>query len=122
MADRLVHYDLAPLPDGTYRRRALRSALEAEWASIIAAESLAMLARVACPILIVQALQPWLGGRPYFTDAIVDAQRRAAPRAQVFVARRSTHATLVVDPEPDMIEAIMQFVRQCSQRRPTLVH
>ena len=125
-AERLVarwaHYDLAPLPDGTYRRRALRSALEAEWASIIAADSLAMLARVACPILVVQALQPWLGGRPYFTDAIVEAQLRAAPGAQLFVARRSTHGTIVRDPEPDMIEAIMVFVRRCSQRRPTRVH
>ena len=122
LLDRVVHYDLAPLPDGTYRRRALRSALEAEWASIIAADSLAMLARVACPILIVQALQPWLGGRPYFTDAIVEAQRRAAPRAQVFVVRRSTHETLVLDPEPDMIEAIRVIVRRCGQRRLTTVH
>ena len=120
--DRWAHYDLAPLPDGTYRRRALRAALEAEWASIIKADSLAMLARVACPILIVQALQPWLGGRPYFTDAIVEAQLRAAPRAQLFVARRSTHGTLVVDPEPDLIEAIMVFARRGSQRRATLVH
>jgi esterase len=114
LADRLVRYDLAPLPDGTYRRRALRAALEAEWASIIEADSLAALARVACPILIVQALQPWLGGRPYFTDAIVEAQRRAAPHAQLFVARRSDHGTMVVDPEPDMIEAITRFVRRCS--------
>jgi pimeloyl-ACP methyl ester carboxylesterase len=122
LVDRWARYDLAPLPDGTYRRRALRSALEAEWASIIEADSLAALARVACPILVVQALQPWMGGRPYFTDAIVEAQLRAAPRAQLFVARHSTHNTIVRDPEPDMIEAIMGFVRRCSQRRPTLVH
>jgi pimeloyl-ACP methyl ester carboxylesterase len=122
LADRLVHYDLAPLPDGTYRRRALRAALEAEWASIIEANSLASLARVACPILIVQALQPWLGGRPYFTDAIVEAQLRAAPHAQRFVAWRSDHGTLVLDPEPDLIDVIMRFVRQCSQRRLAMAH
>jgi hypothetical protein len=36
---------------------------------------------VTCPILIVQALKPWLGGRPYFTRAIVEAQLKAAPGA-----------------------------------------
>jgi pimeloyl-ACP methyl ester carboxylesterase/DNA-binding SARP family transcriptional activator len=114
LAERWVRFNLAPLPDGRYRPRALRAAVETEWASIIAADSLGALARVTCPILIVQALKPWLGGRPYFTRAIVDAQRRAAPSAELFVARDSDHATLIRDPEPPMITAITRFVTRCA--------
>ncbi len=113
LLQRWVRYALAPLPDGTYRRRGLRSALEAEWASIIAADSLGALGAVSCPTLIVQALEPWLGGRPYFTEGIVEAQLRAAPRAELFVARHSNHATMIRDPEPEMIEAIKRFVHRC---------
>jgi pimeloyl-ACP methyl ester carboxylesterase/DNA-binding SARP family transcriptional activator len=113
LLQRWVRYALVSQSDGTYRRRGLRSALEAEWASIIAADSLGALGRVSCPTLIVQALEPWLGDRPYFTEGIVEAQLRAAPRAELFVARHSDHATMIRDPEPDMIEAIKQFVRRC---------
>ena len=113
LLDRWVRYALAPLPDGTYRRRALRSAVEAEWASIVAADSLRALRRVSCAILIVQAVQPWLGGRPYFTDEIVQAQLRAAPGAQLFVAARSNHAGLIRDPEPEMVDEILQFLQRC---------
>jgi pimeloyl-ACP methyl ester carboxylesterase/DNA-binding SARP family transcriptional activator len=109
-AERWVRFALAPLPDGTYRQRGLRAAVEAEWASIIAADSLGTLAKVPCPILIVQALKPWIDGRPYFTAAIVDAQRRAAPSAGLFVAEGSDHATLIRDPEPSMVAAITRFV------------
>jgi pimeloyl-ACP methyl ester carboxylesterase/DNA-binding SARP family transcriptional activator len=110
VADRWMHYDLAPLPDGTYRRRALRQAVEAEWASIVAADSLGALARLRCPVLVAQALGLWLGGRPYFTDEIVAAQLRAAPHAELFVARHSDHTTLIRDPEPGLIAAIRRFV------------
>ena len=67
LADRWVRFALAPLPGGAIEAR-LRAAVEAEWASIIGADSLGALARVTCPVLIVQALKPWLGGRPYFTS------------------------------------------------------
>ena len=60
LADRWVRFALAPLPDGSYRARALRAAVEAEWRSIVDADGLAALAQVACPVLIVQALKPWL--------------------------------------------------------------
>ena len=110
LLERWGRYELAPLSDGTYRQRALRAAVEAEWASIVEADSLTALARVDCPILIVQALQPFAGGQPYFTEAIVAAQRRAAPAAELFVARHSHHGTLVRDPEPAMIEAIERFM------------
>ena len=112
LAERWVRFALAPLPDGTYRHRGLRTAVEAEWASIIAADSLGTLSKVSCPILIVQALRPWIDGRPYFTPAIVEAQRRAAPSAEVFVAETSDHATLIRDPEPAMVAAITRFVRR----------
>jgi pimeloyl-ACP methyl ester carboxylesterase len=117
LAERWVRYALAPLPDGTYRQRGLRSAVEAEWESIIAADSLGTLAQLSCPILIVQALKPWIDGRPYFTAAIVAAQRRAAPSAELFVAEESDHATLIRDPEAAMVAAITRFVRRCGRSR-----
>jgi pimeloyl-ACP methyl ester carboxylesterase len=112
LADRWARFALAPLPDGMYRQRAVRAAVEAEWRSIIDADSLGVLAKVRCPILIVQALRPWLGGRPYFAPAIVAAQRRAAQGAELFVARDSDHGMLVRDPEPGMVDTILQFVRR----------
>jgi pimeloyl-ACP methyl ester carboxylesterase/DNA-binding SARP family transcriptional activator len=122
LVDRWVRFALAPLPDGRYRERALRAAVEAEWRSIVDADGLAALARVACPVLIVQALKPWLGGRPYFTRAIVAAQLEAARTAALFVARESHHGTLVRDPEPAMVEAIRTFVGECTRggTRPIL--
>ena len=112
LAERWVRFALAPLPDGTYRQRGLRTAVETEWASIIAADSLGALANVSCPILIVHALKPWIDGRPYFTPSIVEAQRRVAPSAELFVAEASDHATLIRDPEPAMVAAITRFARR----------
>ncbi|HKW94214.1 MAG TPA: alpha/beta fold hydrolase [Methylomirabilota bacterium] len=122
LAERWARFALAPLPDGRYRERAIRAAVEAEWASIIAADGLGALARVTCPILIVQALKPWIGGRPYFTPRIVEAQRRAAPAADLFVARDADHATMIRDPDRELIAAITRFTDACargsSRRRP----
>jgi pimeloyl-ACP methyl ester carboxylesterase len=113
LLDRWVRFALAPLPGGAYRVRALRAAVEAEWSSIIAADSLGALARVRCPIMIVQALKPWLGRRPYFSRPIVEAHLRAAPHAELFVAQHSDHATIVRDPEPAMVAAIIDFMSRC---------
>ena len=113
LAERWARYALAPLPDGRYRERALRTAVEAEWASVITADGLGALARVTCPVLIVHAPKPWIGGRPYFTRAIVDAQLKAAPAAELFVASHSDHGTMIRKPEPTMIEAIQKFARAC---------
>ena len=112
LVDRWVRYALAPMPDGTYRERALREAVETEWASIAGADSLGALARVACPVMIVQAVKPWLGGRPYFTRRIVEAQLRAVPRATLVVARQSDHVRILRDPEPAMIEALQTFMSE----------
>jgi len=119
LVERFARLELAPLPDGTYRARPLRAAVEAEWASIMAADTLGALARVTCPVLIVQATQPFIGGRPYFTDTIIAAQRRAAPAAQLGVATRSTHGTLIRDPEPAMVVAIAAFVDAAASARPS---
>jgi pimeloyl-ACP methyl ester carboxylesterase len=113
LLDRWVRFALAPLPSGAYRVRALRAAVEAEWDSIIAADSVAALARVQCPVMIVQALEPWLGGRPYFSRRIVEAQLSAARKAELFVAEHSDHGTLVRDPAPSMVAAILAFVSRC---------
>src|SRR5207249_589109 len=79
--ERTLRYELAPLPDGTYRRRALRAAFEETWASLLQIDSLAALAKVRCPTLIVHALRPWIDGRPYLTDEIIAAQRKVVPQA-----------------------------------------
>jgi pimeloyl-ACP methyl ester carboxylesterase len=114
LLDRWARFALAPLPSGSYRVRALRAAVEAEWTSIIAADSLGALSRVRCPVMIVQALKPWLGGRPYFSGRIVEAQLRAAPKTELFIAEHSDHGTIVRDPDPGMVEAILAFVHRCA--------
>jgi pimeloyl-ACP methyl ester carboxylesterase len=115
LVDRWARFALAPLPSGAYRERALRAAVEAEWASIIAADSIGALTRVQCPVMIVQAVKPWLGGRPYFSRRIVEAQLHAVPGAELFVAEYSDHGTIIRDPAPDMIAAILRFVGRCAR-------
>lgn len=114
LVDRWARFALAPLPSGAYRERALRAAVEAEWASIIAADSIGALARVQCPVMIVQAVKPWLGGHPYFSRRIVEAQLHAVPGAELFVAEHSDHGTIIRDPAPDMVAAILRFVGRCA--------
>jgi pimeloyl-ACP methyl ester carboxylesterase/DNA-binding SARP family transcriptional activator len=109
--ERTIRYELAPLPDGTYRRRVLRSAFEDTWASLLRFDSLGALARVRCPTLVVQATRPWPEDRPYLSRDIIAAQLMAVPGAELFTAQQSSHPTLVRDPEPEMIEAIRRFVR-----------
>ena len=108
--ERTIRYELAPLPDGTYRRRALRAAFEDTWASLLRVRQLGRASTVRCPTLIVQATRPWIEGRPYLTDATIAAQRKAVPHAQLFVARQSDHTMLVRDPEPEMVETLRNFV------------
>lgn len=114
LVDRWARFALAPLPSGAYRERALRAAVEAEWASIIASDSIGALTRVRCPVMIVQAVKPWLGGYPYFSRRIVEAQLNAVPGAELFVAEHSDHGTLIRDPAPEMVAAILRFVGRCA--------
>ena len=115
--ERTLRYELAPLPDGTYRRRALRTAFEDTWTSLLESNSLEALRAVRCPTLIVHATRPWIEGQQYLTDAIIAAQRQAVPQAQLFVARQSNHPTLIRDPQPEMIEAIASFVTALPTRQ-----
>ncbi len=110
-AERVARYQLARLPDGTYRRQGLRQALEDEWTSIIEADNVAALSRVLCPTLVVRAAKAWIAGEPYISEAVADAQLRAAPNAERFVAKQSSHPMLIRDPEPEMVERIKAFMR-----------
>jgi pimeloyl-ACP methyl ester carboxylesterase/DNA-binding SARP family transcriptional activator len=109
--ERTIRYELAPLGDGTYRRRTLTAAFEETWASLIRSDGLAALRKIRCPTLIVHATRPWIDGRPYLTDPIVAAQRSAVPHAALFVARHSMHPMLARAPEPEMVARIKEFVR-----------
>jgi pimeloyl-ACP methyl ester carboxylesterase/DNA-binding SARP family transcriptional activator len=120
--DRFARYELAPLPDGTYRRRGLRAALRDEIQSVLEADTLATLARVRCPTLLVRAAQPWIGEEPWLTDEIWEAQARACPLATRFVARASNHASLARDPEEDLIAAIDRFIRSQIRGRNHRLH
>lgn len=108
-AERVARYQLARLSDGTYRRRGLREALESEWTSIIDADNLAALAKLVCPVLVVQGAASWIGGEPYISDAVAHIQVKTARRAELFVARRSNHPMLIRSPEAEMVERIRAF-------------
>jgi hypothetical protein len=114
VAERIARFELAPMPDGTYRKRGIQRALQETWLSLAETDSLAALARVRCPVLVVQATLPWPGETPYLPDAAIEDQLRAAPHAERFVARRSTHPVLVRNPEPEMVDAIADFARRCA--------
>jgi pimeloyl-ACP methyl ester carboxylesterase/DNA-binding SARP family transcriptional activator len=113
VVERMGHYELVPTGDGTLRRRAIRRALEETWLSLAARDSLAELARVACPVLVVHAALPFRDATPYLPAHAIDDQLRAAPHAEHFVARRSDHAMLVRDPEAELVEAILDFAHRC---------
>ncbi|GAC1583096.1 MAG: hypothetical protein NVS3B18_16350 [Candidatus Dormibacteria bacterium] len=106
---RCARYTLAPLPDGSLRMRALRRALEDEWASVGRCDALAALRRVRCPVLIVHAALPWLDGRPYLSDDAIAAQLAAARTSQLHIAYDCDHETVLRAPDPPLIDAITAF-------------
>ena len=108
VADRMVRFEIAPLPDGSYRRRGLRSSLEQLWATTGTVNTLGALRAVDAPVLLVRAGLPWRE-TVYFTPAVTEAQRRAAPRSEVYLAAGCSHPMLVRDPEPGLIAAIKGF-------------
>src|SRR2546430_12630466 len=57
---------------------------------------------------VVWGTQPWLidDDRPYFDEQIVRSQVAAARHAELIVASKSTHARLVRDPEPVVVDAV----------------
>jgi len=76
-------------------------------------KAVALLARLALAErpLVAQGAAAWIGDEPYISDAVADAQVRAAPNAKRFVAGHSSHPMLVRDPEPEMVERIKEFGR-----------
>ena len=107
--ERSDRMELAPLPDGTFRRRALRLALETEWASVAAADSLGALARVRAPVLVVHATGPWIDG-PYLDHETVRGQVDTARTAKLFVAEESSHSDVIRQPSAALLAAILEFV------------
>ena len=110
--------DLAPLPDGTYRRRALRHALAAEWASVAQRDALAALSRVTVPVLVVHADAPWFGMPPYLDAATVQAQVTAARRPLLYVAHGQHHADVLGRPTPGLAAALQAFAREIRAMTP----
>ena len=103
------HMELAPLPDGTWRRRALRHALAAEWTSVAQRDSLAALARVTAPVLVVHA--PWFGS-VYLDPATVQAQLAAARDSRLYVAQGQNHVDIVARPSSGLLMALRAFASE----------
>ena len=99
----------APLPDGTYRRRTLRDALAAEWASVASKDSLRALSRVTAPVLVVHADGPAWFDRPYLDVDTVQAQVAAARDVTLCIAQGQNHADIVLRPSRDLVNAVVAF-------------
>jgi pimeloyl-ACP methyl ester carboxylesterase len=119
--NRSARMDLAPLPDGTFRRRALREALADEWTSVAERDALAALSRVTVPVLVVHADAPWgTGGdisapwatKPYIDRETVEAQLAAARDTRLFVSGGQNHADVIVRPSEGVIEAVRSFAKE----------
>jgi pimeloyl-ACP methyl ester carboxylesterase/DNA-binding SARP family transcriptional activator len=108
--ERSDRMELAPLPDGTLRRRGLRHALEAEWASVAQADSLEALSDVHAPVLVVHASGPW-DEAPYLDEQTVQKQLAAARTVKLFVAEGSHHADVIRRPDDALVGALKTFVR-----------
>jgi pimeloyl-ACP methyl ester carboxylesterase/DNA-binding SARP family transcriptional activator len=111
LLEAMVRLELAPLAGGRVRKRGLRTALEQTWLSAAEIDTLAELAKVACPVLVVRGRKPWIDGRPYLDDDTIEQQLRAARRSQLVIAEASNHPRLVRDPEPAVVDGIKSFVR-----------
>ncbi|MGH2719691.1 MAG: hypothetical protein ACRDJU_14095, partial [Actinomycetota bacterium] len=109
--ERFARFELAPLSDGTFRRRGLREALREEFASVLEADTLGLLSEVQAPTLVVRAGVPWPGPGHWLTEQAFGAQLQAAKSPQAFEARRCSHPALVMDPEPELIATLQDFAR-----------
>ena len=127
--DRSSRLDLAPLPDGTFRRRALRQALADEWASVAERDALAALSHVTAPVLVVHADAPWAvaseitapwAKMPYIDHATVKAQLAAAQDARLYVSHGQHHADVIVRPSAGVLDAVRAFAKDVrAHRKPT---
>jgi pimeloyl-ACP methyl ester carboxylesterase len=119
--------ELAPLPDGTFRRRVLREALAAEWASVAARDALKALSRVTAPVLVVHADAPWTprafseprwAEAPYIDHATVRAQLAAARDARLVVAHGQHHSDVRRRPSAAVVDAVRAFASEIGAVRP----
>jgi lipase len=109
--------ELAPLPNGMLRRRGLRQALAAEWASVARADALGALSRVTVPVLVVHADAPW-DGAPYLDEATVEAQIKAAHDSRLHVASGQHHGDILRRPSDGLVSALKEFVKHVRARAP----
>jgi lipase len=115
--ERSDRMELAPLPDGTLRRRGLREALAAEWASVARAGALGTLSRVTVPVLVVYADAPW-DGAPYLDEATIEAQIGAAHDSWLYVASGQHHGDILRRPSDGLVSALKDFVKHVRARTP----
>lgn len=111
LLEAMVRLELAPLAGGRVRKRGLRTALEETWLSAAEIDTLAELATVTCPVLVVHGTKPWIDARPYLDDDTIHQQLRAARRSQLVIGENSNHPRLVRDPEPGVVAGIKSFAR-----------
>jgi len=107
-ADRM---ELAPLPDGTLRRRALRHALAAEWASVAQRDALVALSHVTAPVLVVHADAAWFDS-PYLDEATVQSQLAAARDSRLYVAHGQHHVDVLIKPSSGLVTAMRAFAQE----------
>jgi pimeloyl-ACP methyl ester carboxylesterase/DNA-binding SARP family transcriptional activator len=128
--ERSGRMELAPLPDGTFRRRALRQALADEWASVAKRDALAALARVSAPVLVVHADAPWTvaadinapwSKTPYIDHGTVKAQLAAARDARLYVSLGQHHSDLIQRPSAGAVEAVRTFAKEIRMGRGATV-
>lgn len=112
LLDRVSRLQFVRMPDGSYRNSIRLDGVQATWASLLEADTIGALRRVDIPVLVTWAARPWLPGThgPYLSEAIVRAQRQAARHGEMVIAARSTHASLIRDPEPVIIAAIRRLL------------
>jgi pimeloyl-ACP methyl ester carboxylesterase/DNA-binding CsgD family transcriptional regulator len=105
---------LAPLPDGTFRRRSLRQALMEEWASVARRDALAALSNVTVPVLVVHADARWPEW-PYLDETTISSQLAAARDSRLYVARGLNHYDVLARPSPGLILALLAFAHDIRQ-------
>jgi pimeloyl-ACP methyl ester carboxylesterase len=105
---------LAPLPDGTFRRRSLRQALVEEWASVAQRDSLAALSNVTVPVLVVHA-DGGFPDLPYLNEGTIRSQLAAARDSRLYVAHGLDHFAVVPRPSPGLIRALRAFAHEIRQ-------
>jgi hypothetical protein len=106
---------LAPLPDGTFRRRSLRQALVEQWASVAQRDAVAALANVTVLVLVVYAEAEWLE-LPYLDEATIRLQITAARDSRLYLAHGLDHYSVIARPSHDLIGALRDFAHDIRQR------